>query len=253
MTASPARSVFTAIAEEISARHGEREPHLVVRASSRTSRFSPRAARQALYGPPRPDRVLRDAIWRQVVAEAQREGAEHREGKSRLLAVWLALPALTRTMHRITARLPVERADLEAEAVLALLEAVDKADPDRPDAGSVLIREAVNRAWSHAANVRREVPIADITAVEGACRGGVPGDAGLMPDDGWEVHITPPARSDRLAATIRFTEWRTRSEGERLGALAYCAGLADLVYRARRHEDVAHVGTLVLCPSGGPR
>ncbi|MFJ6996642.1 hypothetical protein [Streptomyces sp. NPDC003090] len=188
-----------------------------------------------------------------MVVEAQREGGDHREGTGRLLALWLALPALTRAIYRITARLPVDRADLEAEAVLALLEAVDRADPDRPDIGALLIREGVNRAWCHARSARRELLVADITAIAAERRDSGSGGAGLMPEDGWEVHITPPARSDGLAATLRFTERRSSSEGERLGALAYCAGLSDLVYRARRHEDAARVGTLVLRPSGAPR
>ncbi|MBL1085908.1 hypothetical protein JK359_28740 [Streptomyces actinomycinicus] len=225
--------------------------HLVVRAGDRSVQLSPQAARQALYGPRR-DEALRTAVWRQAVTEARREPV-HGDGSRRLLVVWLALPGTYRNLHRILRRRRVERADLEAEAVLAVLAALDTADPDSPGTGGHLIRQAVNRMWAHADRVGREVPVVDIAAFAAARNAPVPPEELEGPADGWELHLTPPPRHDGLSATIRFAESRTGREGERLGALAHCAGLPELVFRARRHEEAVRIGTLALRPAGAPR
>ncbi|MEV0258591.1 hypothetical protein AB0H82_30555 [Streptomyces sp. NPDC050732] len=211
-------------------------------------RLSPEECRNALYGPRR-DETLRTAIWQQAVTEARREPRDG-DGAGRLLVVWLTIPGLYRNLHRIQRRLRVERADLEAEAVLAVFTALDKEDPDCPDAGGRMIKEAVNQMWAYANRVAREVPVADITAFAEARNALGPPEGRPRSADGWELHLTPPPRRDGLAATLRFTESRTQREGERIGALAHCAGLPDVVFRARRHKETELVGTLVLRPAG---
>ncbi|MFF8805628.1 hypothetical protein [Streptomyces omiyaensis] len=166
--------------------------------------------------------------------------------------VWLAIPGLHHNLHRILRRLRVERADLESEAVLALLAALDTAAPDDPDTGGRLIKEAVNRMWAYADRVRREVPVVDVARFADARIAMTPEEE-QRSTEAWELHLAPPPRPDGLCATLRFAEFRTRQEGERLGALAHCTGLPDVVFRARRHEEAALVGTLVLRPAGARR
>ncbi|MET9465536.1 hypothetical protein ABZY44_12135 [Streptomyces sp. NPDC006544] len=224
---------------------------LVVSVGHSSVRLSPEECRNALYGPRR-DEGLRATIWRQAVAEARQEPAGG-AGTGRLLVVWLAIPGLYRNLRRILRQLRVERADLEAEAVLAVLGALDTAHPDSPDLGGHMIKEAVNRMWSYADRVRREVPVVDVARfAEARCVTALRGEP-QQPTDEWELHLTPPPRHDGLAATLRFTDSRTRREGERIGALAHCAGLPDLVFRARRHEDSELIGTLALSPLGARR
>ncbi|WP_159037193.1 hypothetical protein [Streptomyces specialis] len=251
MTSTAPKGVFAVIDRRLSgALDGMRLP-LSFSIGQHTVRLSPDESRKAMYGPQR-DEALRTAIWRQAVTEARRE-PEDSDGTGRLLVVWLALPGLYRNLHRIMCRLRVERADLEAEAVLALLAALDTADPDSPDTGGRLIKEAVNGMWAYANRVRQEVPVADIAAIAEARNATAPPEEQPRPADGWELHLTPPPRSDGLAATLRFAESRARREGERLGALAHRAGLPDLAFRARRHEDADLIGTLVLRPLGARR
>lgn len=251
MTSTDPSGVFTLIDRRLLGAYDVVRPSLAVALGRRTVQLSPEESREALYGP-RHDEALRTAVWRQAVTDARRE-PEGGDGTGRLLVVWLALPGLYRNLHRILSRLKVERADLEAEAVLALLAALDAADPDSPDLGSGMIKEAVNRMWAYANHVRREVPVVDIAAFAEARNATAPPEEQPRPAEGWELHLTPPPRHDGLAATLHFAESRTRREGERLGALAHCAGLPDLVFRARRHEEADLIGTLVLRPVGARR
>ncbi|MFI0982142.1 hypothetical protein ACH4SP_34695 [Streptomyces sp. NPDC021093] len=248
MTSTDPRGVFALIGTELLGADGGVRPSLVVSVGGHTVRLSPEECRAALYGPRR-NKALGAAVWRQAVIEARREPVGG-DGTGRLLAVWLALPGLYRNLHRILRRLRVERVDLEAEAVLALLAAVDAADPDDPEAGGRIIKEAVNGMWAYANRIRREVPVVDVAAFAEARNATTEPEEQPRPAEGWELHVTPPARRDGMAATLRFAESRTRREGTRLGALAHWAGLPDLVFRARRHEEVDLIGTLVLRPAG---
>ncbi|MEU8551034.1 hypothetical protein AB0C81_29325 [Streptomyces roseoverticillatus] len=251
MTSTDLRSVFALIDGRLLGADGGAWPSLAVSVGRRTALLSPEESRKALYGP-RSNEALRAAIWRQAVTEAQREPGGG-DGAGQLFVVWLALPGLYRNLYKILRRLRVERADLESEAVLALLTALDVVDPDNPDPGGCLIREGVNGMWAYANRIRREVPVVDIAAFAEARNATAPQEEQPWPADGWELHLTPPPRRDGLAATLRFAESRTRREGERLGALAHREGLPDLMFRARRHEEADLIGTLVLRPVGASR
>lgn len=248
MTSTDPKGVFALIDRKLLGTHDGVRPTLVVRIGRDRVRLSPEESRKALYGPHR-DETLRSAVWRQAVIEARRE-PQGGEETGRLLVVWLAMPGLYRNLHRILRQWRVERADLEAEAVLALLTALDAADPESPDLGGRMIKEAVNRVWAYAERTRREVPVVDIAAVAETRRASALQEEQPRPAEGWELHLTPPSRRDGLAATLRFTESRIRREGERLGALAHSAGLPGLVFRARRHEEADLIGTLALRPAG---
>ncbi|MYV56660.1 hypothetical protein [Streptomyces sp. SID3212] len=240
-------SVFDRIDRSVLGPPGATRLSLTVHVGSRVVLLSPQESRRVLYGPRR-DITLGAAVWRQAVTEARREPRDG-DGTGRLLVVWLVLPALYRNLHRIL-RLwrRVERIDLEAEAVLAVLAALDVADPDNSETGGRLVKEAVNRMWAYARRVTREIPVVDISAFAEARNAAAPPEEQPHPPEGWEVHITPPPRREGLYATLRFAEPRPRQDGRRI-----TSGLPDLVFRARRHEDADLIGTLVLRPSGAGR
>ncbi|WP_159400322.1 hypothetical protein [Streptomyces sp. XY431] len=213
--------------------------------------LSPAECREALYGKQH-NEALRAAIWRQAAAEAQQE-PRGGDGTGRSLLLWLTLPGLYRSLHRILRAFGVERGDLEAEAVLAVLSALDETDPEHPETGGLLIRAGVGGMWAYAGRVAHEIPVVDVARFANARNATARPDGPPQPADAWELHIAPPPQRDGLAATLRFTTSRTRREGERLGALAYCAGLPELVFRARRHEEEKLIGTLALRPAGARR
>ncbi|MEO3973825.1 hypothetical protein [Streptomyces sp. CAU 1734] len=251
MTRSDASGVFALIEGALQAVPDSVRRPLTVTVEHLPVELSPEECREVLYGARR-DEVLRTAIWRQAVTEVRRE-PKSGDDTGRLLVVWLTIPGLYRNLHRILRQLRFERADLEAEAVLAVLTTLETADPDHPDTGGRMIKAAVNRMWAHARRVTREVPLVDTARfTEARNATALPHEQPQLTEE-WEVHITPPPRPDGLAATLRFAESRTRLEGERIGALAYHAGLPEVVLRARRHEEAELIGTLVLRPAGARR
>ncbi|MEV5200126.1 hypothetical protein [Streptomyces sp. NPDC053720] len=247
MTTTGPGGVFARIDRSVLGPPDGTRPSLTVHVGPRTVLLSPEESRKALYGARR-DATLRAAVWRQAVTEARQEPPDG-DGAGRLLVVWLVLPGLYRNLHRIL-RLwrRVDRADLEAEAILAVLAALDAADPEGPDTGGFLIKEAVNRMWAYAKRVTREIPVVDVGAFAEARNATVAPEEGTRPPEGWEVHITPPPRREGVCATLRFAEPRRRRDGGRTGT-----GLTDLVLRARRHEEADLIGTLVLRPAGARR
>ncbi|MGW5098384.1 hypothetical protein ACWEQ1_19900 [Streptomyces nodosus] len=247
MTSTEPGGVFAQIDQGVLGSSGARRPFLTVRVGSLAVPLSPEESRKALYGSRR-DAVLGAAVWRQAVVEARREPRDG-NGTGRLLVVWLVLPGLYRNLHRIL-RLwrRIDRADLEAEAVLAVLAALDAADLDGSDPGGRLIKEAVNHMWAYAKRVTREIPIVDIGAFAEARNAIVPPEEWPSPPEGWEVHIAPPPRREGLYATLRFAEPRPQQDDRRTSTR-----LPDLVFRARRHEEADLIGMLVLRSTGARR
>ncbi|MFJ1791674.1 hypothetical protein [Kitasatospora griseola] len=215
-------------------------------------RLSPQECRAKLYGPDR-DAALCTRVWRQAAAEARLEPRSSAD-LGRLLVLWLAVPGMNRNLYRLLQQFRVDQADLEAEAALGVLTALDTTDPDAPDIGGRLIRAGVRQMWSYAVRVHKEVPVLDLARFA-AARNAVPilQPEQRSPIGGWELHIAPPAEPAGLSATLRFTQSPRRIEGERLGALAHGSGLSRLVFRARRHEKEKLIGTLTLRPAGGRR
>jgi hypothetical protein len=216
------------------------------------ARLSALAARWALYGRSA-DPQLREEIWGEAVCAAQREIGT--AGPGRLLALWLALPAMRRTLYRIAIRWTIDRRELESEALLALLAAVAEVDPQAQEVGRALLRPAINRVWAFARASIRERPVADIAALAAAhlaveAPAESPASDG---QDGWELCVSPPARPDGLSATVRFSVAPERLESFRLGELAGHLGLGEIVHRARRPSEGSRIGTLSLHPVGGRR
>ncbi|MFE2261925.1 hypothetical protein [Streptomyces griseosporeus] len=206
-----------------------------------------REARVLMHGPSRNEPSVQ-AIWGDVMADAATNPEPG--GNSVLLLVWFTVPRLRRAVWRISSRLPAERADLEAEAVQGVVEGISDIDPLAADASEQLMRAAVGRAWRFARSTVSEHLVPDFDAL--------PAKPVALPDQirhpsAWVVHITPPDRADGLAAPIRFSAWRQRIEGQRLGALAEGMGLRDVVLRARRPGSGARIGTLSLTPYGSLR
>ncbi|WEV26771.1 hypothetical protein OYE22_17365 [Streptomyces sp. 71268] len=213
-------------------------------AAPRTPPLHRCAARALVHGPAR-DGALAQAIWSDVLGEATTAPAPG--DTATLLVVWYALPRLRRSVWRIARRLPAERADLEAETVQGLLEGLPTVDPLRAGAAERVMRRAASRAWLFARGTRHERAFPDTSPVWHTLA--VSYEQAAAPD-GWAVHITPPDRADGLATTLRFTRFRQRVEGERIGALADGMGLRHLVHRARRPGPGRPIGTLTLQPHG---
>jgi hypothetical protein len=204
-------------------------------------------ARMLMHGPARNEPSVQ-AIWGDVMAEAARKPAS--DDSSVLLLVWFTVPRLRRAVRRVLSRLAAERADLECEAVQGVVEGISHIDPLVAGASERLMRAATGRAWRFARSTVSERLVPDLDAL--------PTKPATQPlqqrrQSAWFVHVTPPDRADGLAAPIRFSAWRQRIEGERLGALAEGLGLRDVVLRARRPGPGSRIGTLSLTPYGSPR
>ncbi|MYS79458.1 hypothetical protein [Embleya scabrispora] len=214
------------------------------------TRLSTLAARRALYSRSA-DLQLREEIWREAVGAAQVDTSAG--GPDRLLVLWLALPAMRRTLYRIAIRWSIDRRELESEALLALLAALADVDPLAQEAGSALLRPAINRVWAFARARIRERPVADIAALAVAHLAvEAPAESPVSDwQDGWELRVSPPARPDGLSATVRFSVAPERLESFRLGELAGHLGLGEIVHRARRPSEGSRIGTLSLRPAGG--
>lgn len=215
-------------------------------------RLSALAARRELYGKTA-DQQLRTEIWREAVGAAQRETST--AGPDRLLMIWLALPVMRQTLHRISTRWPIDRRELESEALLALLAALVDVDLLIQEVGWELLRPAVNQVWAFARARIRERPVADIAALA-AAHLAVEAPAPLPISDrhdGWELCVSPPSRPDGLSSTVRFSVAPQRLEDFRLGELAGHLGLGEIVRRARRPSEGSRIGTLSLHPIGGRR
>jgi hypothetical protein len=206
--------------------------------------LSPAGARDVLYGW-QADACLCEAVWKEAVLAAQRETDP--AGPYRLLVVWLALPRLYRTMRKAASRFSVELRDVESDAVLALLEGVEAADPRQPGVDETLVERACRELWRSARQTLREQPAADISAIAATRSLLHPGEEDPLPEgDGWALHIGLPDRPDGLSAPLRFTVSPAHAEGLRLGALAGRLGLSDVMYRARRPGEDVRIGTLSL-------
>ncbi|WP_369199247.1 hypothetical protein [Streptomyces sp. PU-14G] len=157
---------------------------------------------EALYGPGS-DPQFAAAVWKEVIRMAQSDVAPHSTGK--LLAIWLALPRLTGTVHRICTRLRADRSDVEAEMVLALLEKLADRDGASRLTDSSLLHAARARAWHLAREGLRELlstQIEHITEEHALTASGEEADAPA--EDSLDVRVDRPDGPDGLCAPLRF-------------------------------------------------
>ncbi|MFQ6142260.1 hypothetical protein ACLMNJ_04170 [Streptomyces seoulensis] len=157
---------------------------------------------EALYGPDS-DPELAAAIWEEVLRSALRDLAPHDTGK--LLVIWLALPRLTGTAHRVCKRLRADRSDVEAEMVLAMLEELAAPDAASRLSDSSLIHAARTRAWHFAREGLRELPFLQVEHIA-QDRALIASDeeADAPPEDGLDVRIDRPDGPEGLRAPLRF-------------------------------------------------
>ncbi|MEV6080593.1 hypothetical protein AB0L80_36670 [Streptomyces sp. NPDC052069] len=169
----------------------------------------------ALYGPGS-DAQFAAAVWKEVLRTALSDLDPHGTGK--LLVVWLALPRLTGTVHRVCTRLRADRSDVEAEMVLALLEELAAPDAASHLSESSLIHAARTRAWRFVRDGLRELPstqVERITQDRALTASG--GESDAPAEECLDVRVDRPDGPDGLRAPLRF---RVRPEHLRKGAFA---------------------------------
>ncbi|MFI8432512.1 hypothetical protein ACIGJO_01970 [Streptomyces sp. NPDC079020] len=245
--------VFAAVTSHFADPRNAEDVRLTIGPERAPLPLSPSEAHDALHGPDA-DPVLSAAIWREVIRAAQ-GGADPR-GKWQLLLIWLLLPRLGGTVYRVSVRLRANRADLESEMVLALLEALEEQDPEFPGAADALASSARGSAWRYARSARRAVPVGHIESI--AREDGHPGSADedgaedCAPFD-WELEVSPPDGPDGFSAPWRITVTAAQVEQARLGALAHRFGLPDAVLRTRGTRRRRCIGRVSLRPDGRRR
>ncbi|MFE3148766.1 hypothetical protein ACFXJ6_19270 [Streptomyces sp. NPDC059218] len=175
-------------------------------------RLTAAGAREALYGPGS-DPQFAAAIWKEVLRTALSDLNPHGTGK--LLLIWLTLPRLTGTVHRVCARLRADRSDVEAEMVLAILEELATPDAASHVSDSSLIQAARTRAWRFARDGLRELPSTQVERVtQDRALVTSDGEAGAPAEEGLDVRVDRPDSPDGLCAPLRF---RVRPEHLREG------------------------------------
>ncbi|GGS64107.1 hypothetical protein AB0E75_24740 [Streptomyces griseoviridis] len=166
------------------------------------ARLTAAETHQALYGPGS-DPQFTAAVWREVIRTAQSDLSPHGTGK--LLAIWLALPRLTGTVHRVCARLRADRSDVEAEMVLALLEKLADRDGASRLSGSGLMHAARARAWHLAREGLRELPSTQIERIaQDQALTASGGEADAPAEESLDVRVDRPDGPDGLCAPLRF-------------------------------------------------
>jgi hypothetical protein len=170
---------------------------------------------EALYGSGS-DPQFAVSVWKEVIRTALSDLAPHATGK--LLVIWLALPRLTGTVHRVCTRLRADRSDVEAEMVLALLEELAAPDAESHLSDSSLIHAARTRAWRFACDGLRELPSTQVERIShDRALNASDGEADAPAEEGLDVQVDRPDGPDGLRAPLRF---RVRPEHLRTGAFA---------------------------------
>ncbi|WP_157815508.1 hypothetical protein [Kitasatospora sp. CB02891] len=197
--------------------------------------LTPAQAWEALYGPT-PDPALTAPVWRATLHAARSMQASAEQWQ--LLLVWLATPRLIGTVFRICRRLRADRADLEAEMVLGLLEGL-QTDED----GSVddLLKAARTRAWNHARAGIRETASA---ALENRADDLVAPDEDPRESDPAQplrMEVTRHGHTDGLRAELRFTVSPGSAGYQALSALEETTGQQGSLRRAQDTDHGRHL------------
>ncbi|MER7967951.1 hypothetical protein ABTX35_02865 [Streptomyces sp. NPDC096080] len=157
---------------------------------------------EALYGPDSDPRFA-TAVWKEVIRTAQSDLTP--DGTGKLLAIWLALPRLTGTVHKVCTRLRADRSDVEGEMVLALLEKLADQDGASCLTESSLLHAARARARHLAREGLRELPSAEIERItEGRTLTASAEEADASVAESLDVQVDRPDGPDGLCAPLRF-------------------------------------------------
>ncbi|MFF2851646.1 hypothetical protein ACFVT5_35740 [Streptomyces sp. NPDC058001] len=212
------------------------EAHLTVRlpgGSTRPVLLSPAEAREVTGGPVS-DPELAAAVWQSALAEARDDTTSH--GSGQLLLIWLLLPRLTGTAQRICERLRADRADVESEMMLALLEEIPGVDLPGELAAQALVRAARSAGWRYARTRCREKPADWLENVADSAGDGFEdsiveeAERQLQLD----VVVPRPAGPHGLRATLRISAPAEQVEAAVLAGLADDYGVREVVRRAGR-------------------
>lgn len=230
MTFSSSSSAFAAVTRYFgNARSMEGARLAIPGYDGRPVSLSPAEAHDVLYGPSKePD--LCAAVWQAALSAARAERGPR--VAQRLLLIWLSLPRLAGTVHRICDRLRADRSDVEAEMLLALLEGLRTLDSSSPRSAHLLIKEARNRGWRFARSSRHESPSARLEGLAdgSSCTAG-------------ESSVQPRAPQRSAAAAERL-------EGDAFTGLIDDLGLREVVRHAVRPGRRRRTGAFSLRPGG---
>jgi hypothetical protein len=192
------------------------------RGEDATERLSLSAAREALTDPGFPI-DSRDAIWSQLIqnARAQKEPWE-------LALFWMMIPGLRKACGRSRRYAAnMDSAELQAEAVAGLVEALHTADPHRQELESWLWWTTYRRLQRASARWRSETPAADIELIDSYRARRYDATRSETP--------TPRSVAATLPNPNQTRPLNSRSvEGQRLGALAHRLGLQHTVTKTPR-------------------
>lgn len=212
------------------------------------ARLTAAETHEALYGP-HSDPQLATAVWKEVLRAALNDRTPHGTGK--LLLIWLALPRLTGTVHRVCTRLRADRSDVEAEMILALLEELAAPDAATRLCDSSLIHAARTRGWRFARDGLRELPSTQVEQItQDHALTASDGEADAPVEEHLDVQVDRPDGPDGLRAALRF---RVRPEHLRKGALADIDdGARDRStrHRPRKRRAGRRVSTRPVRPAG---
>ncbi|MFD5552642.1 hypothetical protein ACFWIA_02245 [Streptomyces sp. NPDC127068] len=165
-------------------------------------RLTAAEAYEALYGPDSEPQFAA-AVWKEVLRTAPTDVTPHGTGK--LLVIWLVLPRLTGTVQRLCMRLRAERADVEAEMVLALLEELAAPDAASRLSDSSLVHAACAKAWRFTRDGLRDLPSSQVkpTAQDRALTAS-DGKADAPGGESLDVWVDRPDGPEGLRAPLHF-------------------------------------------------
>jgi hypothetical protein len=258
MTPSFPRGVLTAVDRHFDDPRIRDEEQLTVtlpEEGGRTARLSPAEAREAVDAPVA-DPELAAAVWQSALIEARTEQTPR--GPAQLLLIWLLLPRLTGTARRICARLRADRADVESEMMLALLEEMPGIDLPGELAAQALVRAARSAGWRFARAAWREKPVSWMENVADSAEDVFDDSiAEDTEDTAWypqlDVMVPRPAGPHGLRATLQVSAPAGRVEAAVLTGLADDYGVREVVRRTGRTRRRRRVGTLKLRLGGRRR
>ncbi|MFD8933873.1 hypothetical protein ACFV0R_01205 [Streptomyces sp. NPDC059578] len=211
-------------------------------------RLTAAEAHEALYGPGSEPQFAA-AVWKEVLRTAPTDFTPHGTGK--LLVIWLALPRLTGTAHRVCMRLRADRADVEAEMVLALLEELAAPDAANRLSDSSLVHAACARAWRFTRDGLRDLPSNQVERIaQDSALTASDGKADAPAEESIDVWVDRPDGPDGLHAPLHF---RVRPDHLREGAFADTDdGTQDrsACLGPRKRRSRRRVGTRPVRPAG---
>ncbi|MFI0444482.1 hypothetical protein [Actinomadura sp. 6N118] len=176
--------------------------------------------------------AFRDAVWAELVARAQSH-----EGQWQLAALWMMVPGFRGIVSKLSRGLITDRKEVEAEVVAGFLEALHKADANRPRLGTHLWWAAYRHGCKARTHMLQEIPSEELALFTAHQTG--------------QDHETHPLIGAVHEGVLSTSEAdlinRTRLEGERLGAVAERMGLQyQACHRRRARAEGRLAGYLLI-------